>query len=683
MKEDIVVRHTAHRFALFAALCCCSLLLAIGVAASAGASRTTAPGGGTLHGSAAPLSPAFLRSLVDPPVGTPSIAAGHHGLGERPAPQDFSYSRGLQVSEAPHARQLGTLPATYDLRSLGRVTAVKNQGAFGTCWAFASCGSLESGLLPGETADFSEDNMALTSGFDNGGSAYNHGGNIDMSIAYLVRWGGPVSESDDPYGDSTTPAGLAARKHVQQVYLIPPRASALDNDNIKNAVMQYGAAYVSMGWYDSAYKSSTASYYYNGSSSTNHGVLIVGWDDSFPAANFATAPAGNGAFIVKNSWGTGFGSSGYFYASYYDVRFGRSGPMAVFDRAEPSSNYTGIYQYDPLGDCSNYGYSNSTAWFANVFTAQANASLSAVGFYALAPGTSYEVYTGTSLATKTLSTSGTLAQMGYHTVTVGTPVAVANSQPFIVAVKVTSPGTTYPIAFEAPYSGYSSAASAQAGQSYVSSSGSSWTDLTTQIAGANVCLKAYVSTPASAAPTITGITPTSAPVGTVVTLTGTDLAGATAVSFHGTATPTFDVVNATQITATVPAGATSGPITVTTPGGIGVSVASLTVTPTPTLTVTAPTGTGSSAAGSNLTVSWTSTAAVSTGEFGVWARSSGGGWYVGKLVTAAGGTSFSTSLTLDVPVGTGYQVIVAWRPTVGSGSWSSFGTSPGVFAVTP
>ena len=678
------MRYRAHRCALFALLCCCSLLLVIGMAAPAGASRTTAPGGGTLHGSAAPLSPTFLRSLVDPPVGAPSSAAGRHGLGERPAPQDFSYSRGMQVPEPPRARQLGTPPATYDLRTLGRVTSVKNQGAYGTCWSFASCSSLESGLLPGETADFSEDNMVLTSGFDNGGSAYNHGGNISMSIAYLVRWGGPVSESDDPYGDSTTPAGLTARKHVQQVYLIPPRASALDNDNIRNAVMQYGGAYVSMGWYDAAYKSSTASYYYNGSSGTNHGVLIVGWDDNYPAANFATAPAGNGAFIVKNSWGTGFGSSGYFYASYYDVRFGRSGPMAVFDGAEPSSNYTGIYQYDPLGDCSSYGYSSSTAWFANVFTAQSNASLSAVGFYALAPGTSYEVYTGSSLATKTLSTSGTLAEMGYHTVKVPTPVAVTNGQPFVVAVKVTSPETSWPIAFEAPYAGYSSAATAQAGQSYVSSTGASWTDLTTAITNANVCLKAYVKTTvAPVIPAVTSFTPASGPVGTTVNLNGTGFAGASAVAFNGTATTTFSVVSDTQIAVTVPAGATTGPIAVTNPDGRGTSATSFTVTPPPSLTVTAPTGTGSYAAASNLTVSWTSTAAVSTGEFGVWARSSGGGWYIGKLVTAGGGTSFSTALSLDVPVGTGYQAIVAWRPTVGSGSWSSFGTSPGVFAVTP
>ena len=587
------MRYAAHRCALFAALCCCSLLLAVGITAPAGAGRTTPPPGGALHVSTAPLNPAYLRSLVSPPLGASSRAAATHGLGARPAPQDFSYARGMQVAGT---RDLGTLPATYDLRTLGRVTSVKNQGTNGTCWSFASLGSLESCLLPGETWDFSEDNMVLTSGFYSGANPdpYNWGGSIYMSTAYLVRWGGPVNESEDAYGDSTTPPGLTPRKHVQEVIWIPPRGSALDNDNIKSAVMQYGGADVSMGWYGSSgdpsyYNATTASYYYNGSSGTNHQVLIVGWDDNYPAANFATAPAGNGAFIVKNSWGTAWGSNGYFYVSYYDTKFGRDGdPTAVVDKAESTSTYTGVYQYDPLGDCSDFGFSSSTGWFANVFTAQTTASLSAVGFYTLAPGTSYEVYTGSSLATKTLSTSGTQAAMGYHTLTLPAPVAVASGQPFVVAVKVTSPGTNYPIAFEAPYAEYSPSATAQAGQSYVSSTGSSWTDLTTisGYANANVCLKAYV---APVVPTVTSFLPTSGPVGTAVSLTGTGFSDATAVAFNGAPAATFTVVNATQITATVPAAATTGTIAVTSPAGSATSATSFTVVPAPSITSFTPT----------------------------------------------------------------------------------------------
>ena len=89
------------------------------------------------------------------------------------------------------------------------------------------------------------------------------------------------------------------------------------------------------------------------------------------------------------------------------------------------------------------------------------------------------------------------------------------------------------------------------------------------------------------APTITSFLPTSGPVGTVVTLTGSDFTDASAVAFHGTPAVDFNVVNATHMTATVPTAATTGTISVTTPGGTGTSTQSFTVTAvvTPTLTL--------------------------------------------------------------------------------------------------
>jgi hypothetical protein len=313
-----------------------------------------------------------------------------------------------------------------------------------------------------------------------------------------------------------------------------------------------------------------------------------------------------------------------------------------------------------LGNTSEFGYGGATGWFANRFTAQSTASLSAVGFYTTTPGTTYEVYTGGDLASKTLSTSGTQAYMGYHTVALPTPVTVTGGQHFYVFVKVTSPGTTWPIAFEAPYADYSSAASASAGQSYVSSTGSSWTDLTTVIANANVCLKAYTTTAVIPAPTLTGIDPASGPVGTSVKLTGTGLSGASAVRFNGVAA-SFSVDSATQITATVPAGATSGTVSVTTPGGSVTSVASFSVTPSPapTLSGFAP---GSGPVGASVTL-------TGTGFIGAGAVAFSG--------AAAGFTvNSATQITAIVPAGASSGTIAVTTP-------GGVATSVASFAVIP
>ncbi len=84
-------------------------------------------------------------------------------------------------------------------------------------------------------------------------------------------------------------------------------------------------------------------------------------------------------------------------------------------------------------------------------------------------------------------------------------------------------------------------------------------------------------TPA-AAPTVTGFAPTSGAVGTSVTITGTGFTGASGVSFGGTAAASFAVNSDTQITASVPTGATTGTIAVTTTAGTSTSTGTFTVT---------------------------------------------------------------------------------------------------------
>jgi len=98
--------------------------------------------------------------------------------------------------------------------------------------------------------------------------------------------------------------------------------------------------------------------------------------------------------------------------------------------------------------------------------------------------------------------------------------------------------------------------------------------------------------------------------------------------------------------------------------------------------VSASTGVGSYLQGSVLTVDWRiSSAPAAGGQFGVWVRSAGGDWFIAETMEASGETDNTTDLTLDVPLGSGYQAIVAYRPA-DAGAWESFATSLRSFAVT-
>jgi C1A family cysteine protease len=507
--------------AVLAVVPCSAILPAKPALAAAGAPSAAAPSAPLQ----APLDPAFVAYQAQFPLGTPQWVATGLGFGLRPDPVDLSYARGLTKTRALD----GAYPASFDLRNAGKVTSVKNQNPYGTCWTFASLGSLESCLMPAQNLDFSEDNMVLTSGFDTGltpALEYDYGGQLYMSTAYVARWSGPVYETDDAYGDGITPPGLTARVHVQDVSWFPARPatpqvpSTTENNDIKYAVTTYGACYVAMKWagsgsYDSAYLKiqgmPNAAYYDDQSMAGNsgyveqgHAVLVVGWNDDFPATDFAITAPGNGAFLVKNSWGPAWGpSGGYFWVSYYDTKFARTSAVGVFNGVEPVANHSAIYQYDLLGWTQSTGWQSPIGWFANVFTAQTTDTVTAVGFYAVAPSTAYTVYAGASLSTLAPCTSGTLATIGYHTVTLPTGVPITAGQAFVIAVKATAPGALYPIPIEQPRTGYSSMATASAGQSYISPNGTSWGDLPsyTDYAGSNVCLKAYTSGQAAPADT--------------------------------------------------------------------------------------------------------------------------------------------------------------------------------------
>ncbi len=492
--------------ALIAVSVCGAVILQ---SSSAAASPTNATGALNTW-SQAPINPAFTKYLKNQAAGNATTTVSGHEESIVPSTINFSTLTGQGVRAA--AAPIAGYPTSYDLRSLGKVSAVENQGTSPACWAFAAYASLESYLLPGTKASFSENNMKNLAGFD---LTCEDGGNQQMATAYLARWGGsmqggPVTTACDPFnqGSCTDTSLCSVQQHVQNVLFLPYRASPTDNNNIKWALQNYGGVYATMyiDTSSSYYNSNTAAYYYSGTTTPNHAVTIVGWNDSYPASNFASHPRGPGAFIVKNSWGTSWGQQGFFYVSYYDTQFAtNSQPPTVFT-AQQTTNYNNNYQYDPLGWVTSVGGNNigsspsNTAWGANVFTATSNQQLSAVSFYAGSMNTNYQIYVYTNPTsgpiggTAYTGPNGTIAMPGYYTIPLNTTVPLTAGHKFSVVIEITTPGSNYPIPAESTLPGYSSA-TGQPGQGYLSATGASWTDATQVGTNMSICIKAFATKP--------------------------------------------------------------------------------------------------------------------------------------------------------------------------------------------
>lgn len=145
-----------------------------------------------------PINPDFIKYQLSVKQ-SDSVEEFRHKMGYIPHPLDLSHLTGKKIFIGYRGE---ALPSVFDLRKQDRVSPVKDQGPAGTCWIFATYGSLESCLLPEEKWDFSENNMKnllaeeCPQGFDR---SFDGGGNQWMSTAYLARWSGPVLEKDDPY----------------------------------------------------------------------------------------------------------------------------------------------------------------------------------------------------------------------------------------------------------------------------------------------------------------------------------------------------------------------------------------------------------------------------------------------------------------------------------------------------
>jgi C1A family cysteine protease len=497
-----------------------ALLLGVAVGASCGGT-----GGG--HASASsfvvvPPNPVYLAYLADLAAGRP--------VGDYVVPAydtaSVAAARGIPPIAPPVAPGLCSFPAAFDLRDVGRVTPVRDI-ACGSCWTSASVGSLESYLAPGEIRDFSEAHMQLRDGEDD--ALCGVGANRDVATAYLAEWRGPVDEADfDPVlqPSDTGPNAPPVRKHVQNVYYLPDRTGPLDNCWIKMAVTYLGGVYSEISHAIYSPIVFTNDTYYHPTAPVTHAVTIVGWDDDFDRNLFdcgdpsvpddLQVPPGDGAFIVKDNGGPNWLDGGYFYVSYYDGSIGQG--MAAYT-AEPLGNYGDIYQYDPYGPLTTLllaGQKKQYSWQGNVFTARSDTLLAAVGLYELFdPSMDYQVQVfldptdgpvgGTPAATMDVS----MWIAGYRTVKLPTPIPLHEGQRFGVVLRGHDREGGWPAALlvEAPDARHTKV-TANPGESWVSTDGQTWHDLTKlqlpagggktkTMPNANLCIKAFTRPPST------------------------------------------------------------------------------------------------------------------------------------------------------------------------------------------
>ena len=410
---------------------------------------------------------------------------------------DYSYSWNMAENTAQAAdisESTALIPTRYDLRDRERVSEIRNQGTYGTCWSFAALSAMESVLLPEESCQFSVDHMTLNNGFN---LTQKDGGEYTMGMAYLASWKGPVYEKDDPYGDNKTDDTLKEVKHVQEMQIIDGK----DYEKIKEAVFKYGGVQTSI--YNALKSSQSRSPYFNrdtnaycyiGTEKPNHDVVIIGWDDSYSRENFSVDLEGDGAFICQNSWGTGFGDDGIFYISYYDTNIGTHN--VVYTKIEDTDNYDHIYQSDLCGWIGQLGFNKESIYGANVYTAESAESLTAASFYATGKDSEYQLFVVKnfenvdSLSTMEQVAAGKVSNAGYYTIPFDKTVPVEPGEKYAIILFISTPDAVHPLAIEYAADAATKNVILDDGEGYVSANGYEWADVNT-VEKCNICLKVF------------------------------------------------------------------------------------------------------------------------------------------------------------------------------------------------
>lgn len=341
---------------------------------------------------------------------------------------NFKY-RGLFSNVLEDLTSASARDSRYSAVEAGLVTPAKDQYGTNSCWAFSGISLVETsaikeGLgaldLSERHIEYSMTRNAFTDGYKDDGlnRELDAGGNPYFTSSYYFRHEGPIMESAMPYektnkkiSKSALPSSKAVldiSEYTTRYYDLSGGCESEQINYIKDKIIKYGSVGVSIH-YNDAYLKGSKYYYYNGSDSTNHAVVIVGWDDSIAVSNFHNSPATKGAWIAKNSWSTAYGDNGYFYISYGDKR-------ACTNLSTFSGVTVNTYDnaYNAADTLSNLSFSINGSIYASArFSKKSNQKeyIDKVSFEVTA-NNNYTVYLSTS---NDLSNTGTWLSVGSGT----------------------------------------------------------------------------------------------------------------------------------------------------------------------------------------------------------------------------------------------------------------------------
>ena len=428
----------------------------------------------------------------------------------------------------------GDLPSSLDLRDLGLVTPARDQGKYGTCWAFSTIASIETSLIRNGYADtsvdlseawlyntldsFKHDDPNISGDIVSIDGLLEYGCTEQVALLAVTTGMGLVDESVVPYSTMDT---LQFPDHLDTRYAVTGSKTVSGGDIVGiKALLNQGYALTVNYFVDRAHynvyidddgKTGICFSISDRTVNPNHLVTVIGYDDSFPASRFSDTPSADGAWLLKNSWGTEspyVDESGCFWISYWSAGLS---PMTAFDAAPVDAVEDNIYQYDggiSLGQnvaLGNYGA------MANVFTASGNEVLESASFYVPEnAGVDYTVSVYMNLKDPSDPTSGDLVSSvhgasqfaGMTKVQFDSDVIIMEGTEFSIVVELYDAGRYVSLALDTSadvYDGYDfsriwaeSRTTSHPGESFISPDGKKWMDIGSH-GFTNVRVKAYTS----------------------------------------------------------------------------------------------------------------------------------------------------------------------------------------------